>query len=89
MSALFLPQVNQTDFKAIRFNATGCVFFACRFRGIHSMNATQLRPEMRSSIPDAVHSKDWERCRGYIWSWIWKMRRVGKDSVANWHASFK
>ena len=40
-----------------------------------------LWPEMRSSIPDAVRSTDWARCRSYIWSWVWRMRRTGQDSL--------
>ena len=38
-----------------------------------------LWPEMRASIPDSVHSSDWDRCRVYIWAWVWSMRRAGKD----------
>lgn len=36
-------------------------------------------PEMRSSIPDAIHTTDWERCREYIWAFVWRMRRTGLD----------
>ena len=38
-----------------------------------------LWPEMRGSIPHAVHTGDWERCRSYIWSWVWSTRHSGKD----------
>jgi hypothetical protein len=27
-------------------------------------------PEMRGSIPNSVHTSDWERCQSYIWSWV-------------------
>ena len=38
-----------------------------------------LWPELRASIPDAIHTTDWENCRSYMWSWIWRMRRTSKD----------
>ena len=28
-----------------------------------------LWPEMRSSVPSAVHTSDWPRCQTYIWAW--------------------
>ena len=76
-----------------------------------------LWPELRESIPDPVHTRDWDRrrkygletngmlsffpghhppalcnnasmtiwcvcpCRSYIWSWVWRMRRSGKDHL--------
>lgn len=39
-------------------------------------------PEMRSSIPDSVHTSDWERCKDYIWAFVWRMRRAGQDPFA-------
>ena len=38
-----------------------------------------LWPELRGSIPDAVNSKDWDRCLSYMWCWIWRMRRPSTD----------
>ena len=46
-----------------------------------------LWPEMRSSIPDSVHSSDWGRCRVYLWAWIWGMRRAGKDALVEFGKS--
>ena len=40
-----------------------------------------LWPELRASIPDSVHTSDWARCRTYMWSWVWRMRRVGLDNL--------
>lgn len=38
-----------------------------------------LWPEMRGAIPHSVHSGDWDRCLSYIWAWVWRSRRTGKD----------
>ena len=54
-----------------------------RTETFHLKKGTQccdgLRPEMRDSIPDSVHTSDWDRCRAYLWAWVWRMRRSGKD----------
>ena len=46
-----------------------------------------LWPEMRASIPDSVHTSDWDRCRVYIWAWVWSMRRAGKDALVEFGKS--
>lgn len=43
-------------------------------------------PEVRGSIPHAVHTSDWERCQAYIWAWVWKSRRQGKDLLQEFGA---
>ncbi|CAK0853865.1 unnamed protein product, partial [Prorocentrum cordatum] len=48
-----------------------------------------LWPEMRHSIPDSVHTSDWERCRSYLSAWVWRMRRSGNDLLQEFGQSVR
>ncbi|CAK0889223.1 unnamed protein product [Prorocentrum cordatum] len=64
-----------------------------RTETLHLKKGTQccdgLWPEMRDSIPDSVHTSDWERCRSYLWAWVWRMRRSGNDLLQEFGQSVR
>ncbi len=46
-------------------------------------------PELRGSIPDSAHSTDWDRCREYMWSFIWRMWRHGRCPLTECGSALK